>query len=136
MIVLDTNVVSELARGQGSDARVRVWLRGLAEQPVTTVINRAELLVGITLLPPGARRESIAADIGEVLSNLAVCLPLTLECSDSYAEIVAVRTAMGRPIGTMDALIAAIARVHGAGVATRDIAGFGGLGLRLVDPWA
>ncbi len=136
MIVLDTNVVSELMLGSRGDARVIAWMRGLGEQPVTTVINRSELLAGVALLPAGRRREGIAAGLERLLSDLVVCLPFTMECSAAYAGIIAARTAAGRPIGTMGALVASIALVSDAAVATRDTAGFAGLGLRLADPWA
>lgn len=135
MIVLDTNVLSELILGDRAEPRVISWMRGLAEQPVTTVINRAELLAGAAMLPAGRRRDGIAAGVDELLSDL-VCLPFTVECSTAYAGVVAARTSAGRPIGPMDALVASIALANDAAVATRDIAGFGGLGLRLVDPWA
>jgi predicted nucleic acid-binding protein len=135
VIILDTNVVSELVRGRRADQQVRAWVRALTEQPVTTVVNRAELLAGVALLPAGHRRETLRQAVEEALDDLTVCLPFSADCATAYAEIVAVRTARGRPIASMDALIAAIASVHGAAVATRDVPGFEGVGLRVVDPW-
>ncbi len=135
MIILDTNVVSELARGRQADAGVLSWLRKLDEQPVTTVLNKAELLAGIALLPAGSKRTALTGAIQDVLADLTICLPLTSDCSAAYAEIVALRVRMGRPIATMDALIASVARVNDAAVATRDVGGFDGLGLRLINPW-
>ena len=66
---------------------------------------------------------------------LGVCLPLAPECAEEYASVVATRRTAGRPIGGMDALIAAIARVSGASLATRDTGDFDALGLDLIDPW-
>lgn len=60
---------------------------------------------------------------------------MTDDCAEHYADIVALRARDGRPIGGFDALIAAIARVAGASVATRDVTGFAGIGLDLIDPW-
>lgn len=135
MIVLDTNVLSELVKGDDGEVRVIRWLRAVEEQPVTTVVNRAELMTGVALLPHGHRRTRLAAVINEALDELGSCLSMTPECADAYGTIVATRARAGRPIGTMDALIASIALVNGAGVATRDTGGFEGLGIRLLDPW-
>lgn len=135
MIILDTNVISEAMRGSSADRSVLSWIRSLREQPVTTVVNRAELLSGVALLPDGKRRDALAASAREALAGLGVCLPLTPEAADEYADIVATRRHGGRPIGGMDALVAAIARVSGAGIATRNTDDFAGLGLDLIDPW-
>lgn len=135
MIILDTNVISEAMRGPDADPRVLGWLRSLQQQPVTTVINRAEILAGIALLPGGARRVRLAEVAEAAFSTLGVCLPLVPECAAAYGDIVSRRRADGRPIGGMDALIASIAQVSGAGVATRDHADFDGVGLTLINPW-
>lgn len=135
MIVLDTNVISELIRGPDAHPNVMSWLRTVQTQPVTTVINKAELLAGVALLPAGMRRATLAEAVESALSSLETCLPFTPDVPAVYAEIVAARTALGRPIGTADAFIAAIAAVHGADVCTRDVSGFSGLDLRVVDPW-
>lgn len=135
MIVLDTCVVSELMRGPDTDARVLAWVRGLEEQPVTTVVTRAEILSGIALLPAGRRRDSLAQAAAAALSSIEMVLPITAAAADRYAEIVVQRARSGRPMGAMDALIAAVASSIGASVATRDIAGFEGVGVEIVDPW-
>ncbi|MGL5930948.1 MAG: type II toxin-antitoxin system VapC family toxin [Dermatophilaceae bacterium] len=136
MIVLDTNVVSELLRGSKADLGVKRWVRRLNDHPVTTVLNRAELLAGVAILPPGRRRQALADGIERILGDLDTCLPFTPDCPVVYAEVVAARRAGGRPIGAFDALIAAVALVHGASVATRDVDGFAGIGLTVVDPWS
>jgi predicted nucleic acid-binding protein len=135
MIILDTNVISEAMRAERADPRVMAWIRGLRTPAVTTAINRAEILAGLALLPPGHRSTALQSKAAAILAGLGVCLPLTDECAPHYADIVATRTTAGRPIGGLDALIAAIARAAGASVATRDIGGFDGLGLDLIDPW-
>ena len=135
MIVLDTNVISEAMRGPRADPLVRAWLRSLPAPPVTTVINRAEILAGVALLPAGDRRDRLRGAALTAFSGLAVCLPLTPECADHYAEIVADRRRAGRPASSMDALVAAIVRESGGRLATRDTNDFAGLGLDLVNPW-
>jgi toxin FitB len=135
VIVLDTNVISEAMRGPRANQRVIAWLRSLPATPVTTVINRAEILAGIALLPPGHKRERLQTAAHSAFSGIATCLPLSPECADHYADIVAVRRSAGRPIGGMDALLAAIVRDSDAQLATGDIADFAGLELDLIDPW-
>ncbi|CUR54736.1 conserved hypothetical protein [metagenome] len=135
MIALDTNVVSELMRGSRADPRVVTWLRALTEQPVTTVIARAEILGGIALLPGGRRRDELSRAADAAFGGLGICLPLTGQGAATYAEIVAARRASGRPISGFDALIAAITLDAGASLATRNTDDFEGLGLVLVDPF-
>ena len=135
MIVLDTNVVSEALRGPEADQTVLTWLTGLTEPPVTTVITRAELLAGVALLPPGARRATLEANVARILSQLGVCLPLADEATSHYAEIVASRRALGRPAAGFDALIAAICRSASATLATRNTSDFEEMGVPLVNPW-
>jgi predicted nucleic acid-binding protein len=136
VIILDTNVISELMRGAGADAGVLTWLRALPQTPVTTVVNRAEVLAGIAVLPDGRRKDRLREVADRAFDMLGVCLPLTPEGAAEYAAIVAARRSSGRPIGAMDALVAAVARVSGAELATRDLSDFEGLDLQIVDPWA
>lgn len=135
MIILDTNVISEAMRGPLANEHVIAWILAAGGRSVTTVINRAELLAGIALLPDGGRKSDLRSRVVVALDQLGACLPLTTECADHYADIVAHRSRAGRPVGSMDALIAAIARVSGAAIATRDVDGFADLGVDIVNPW-
>lgn len=102
---------------------------------MTTVINRAEILAGVSLLPAGARRDRLETVATAAFDRLGVCLPLVPECAGEYADIVAGRRALGHPVGGMDALVAAIARFSGSALATRDTSDFKGIGLDLINPW-
>lgn len=93
-------------------------------------------MAGIAMLPPGRRRDSLQRSARSAFSQLGMVLPLSPECADAYAQIVVGRRLHGRPIGGMDALIASIATVVGATVATRDTTDFSDLGLTLVNPWS
>ncbi len=135
MIVLDTNVISEIMRGRDADAGVTRWLRNLPDQPVTTVINQAEILSGVADLPAGRRREELDRSARGAFEVLGMVLPLTPACAEHYAEIFVTRKQAGRPIGVLDALIASIARDADLVVATRDLDDFHGIGLELVNPW-
>ncbi|CAM3941371.1 PIN domain-containing protein [Tsukamurella ocularis] len=134
MIILDTNVVSELMRGDAADRTVLRWVRGLAEQPKITAVTKAEVLVGIALLPRGRRAERMLALATTAFADFE-CLPFDTDSAPWYTSVLADRRTAGRPITIEDAMIAAIARQTGAGLATRNTLDFDGLGLRLVDPW-
>lgn len=135
MIVLHTDVLTNLLKGERADPGVVSWIRTLREQPVTTVISKAELLAGVALLPTGGRRANLAQAVDTALGTLDVCLPFTPEVPAVYAEVVSARRLAGHAVSASDAYVAAIARVHGAAVATRDVTRFEGIGLRVVDPW-
>jgi toxin FitB len=135
VIALDTHVISELMRGDRADLRVVTWLRALKEQPVTTVISRAEILGGIAVLPPGRRRDDLSRAADTAFGGLGVSLPLTEQGAATYAEIVATRRGAGRPISGFDALLAAITLDAGASLATRNTDDFVGLGLTIFDPF-
>ena len=103
---------------------------------MTTVVNRAEILAGLAQIPDGQRKRHLTTVAQSALGQLGVCLPLALDCAAEYAAIVAMRTRAGRPIGSMDALIAAIARSNSAVIATRNTGDFTGLGISIIDPWS
>jgi toxin FitB len=104
----------------------------------TTSINKAEILYGIASLPDSRRRASLVAAAEAMFEDdlAGRVLPFDEIAADRYAEIVVARRRAGRPIETLDALIAATALAVGADIATRDVNGFEGLGLTLFDPWA
>lgn len=138
MIVLDTNVISELMRGK-PDQGVVAWVRAQPRDRLfTTHVNEAEIFHGIRAMPEGRRRDSlaIAAETLFAIEFRGRVLPLGQAASRRYGDVVVARRDAGRPIGAFDALIAAIAFVSGASVATRDTAGFDGTGVTLVNPWS
>lgn len=102
-----------------------------------TAVTEAEIRVGIATMPMGRRRGELEAAAARVLERFFAgrVLPLDWQAARQYAAIVSERNAAGRPIGAFDGLIAATARAHGAAIATRDVGGFEGLGIELVDPW-
>lgn len=138
MIVLDTNVVSELMRPHPAPA-VRSWFRSVpaAEQFLTAVMV-AELGYGVARLPAGHRRDDLARRLDRLVNDLFArrVLPFDEAAGRRYGPAVVIRERAGRPIGTADAQIAAVALDHGAALATRNTRDFEGLGLTLIDPWA
>lgn len=137
MIVLDTNVVSELIR-PAPHARVIDWVDAReASDLVITVITAAEVRAGIAQLPAGRRKDDIATRIESLLSETfaGAVLPFDVFATPYYAEIVAARRRAGTPISALDAQIAAICRQHQATLATRNVRDFTATGVELLDPW-
>jgi toxin FitB len=89
-------------------------------------------------VPDGRRRHALETAARAMFRDdfAGRILRFDSDASDAYAEILACRRRTGRPVATVDAMIAAIARLRGAGVVTRNVADFAGRGLSVVDPWA
>jgi predicted nucleic acid-binding protein len=137
MIVLDTNVLSEALKPLPSDAVLR-WLGAQAPSDAfTTSITVAEILYGIEMLPAGKRRAQLLAATEKMFVEQFEdrILPFDESAARLFAGIVASRVAFGRPISQLDAMIAAIARLHRAALATRNTADFENCGITLIDPW-
>ena len=137
MFVLDTNVVSEMMRERPNPA-VLGWMDNqLTDSLFVTSITEAEIRTGISILPGGERQRGLA-DAAERLFGVFFderILPFDSDAAEAYAMLAAKRRAAGRPISQSDCQIAAIARSRGAPVVTRDVDGFEGCGLDVIDPW-
>ena len=137
MILLDTDVVSELMRAS-PDAAVR---RFLAAQRLETLflpsLVVAEIRYGLAWLPEGRRRADLESLFERFLAEGFAdrVLPFDATCAARYARARAAREAAGRPIALADALIGGMALAHGATLATRNMTDFEGLGATLVNPW-
>jgi predicted nucleic acid-binding protein len=137
MIILDTNVLSEALK-PAPHAGVAAWLKALPAGDVfTTTITEAEVFYGVALLPAGKRRTSLEAVVRALFeSDFAErILPFDSAAARTFAAIAAERRTAGKPIGEFDAQIAAIARAHGATLATRDVRDFAWCGVAVVSPW-
>jgi toxin FitB len=137
VIVLDTNVLSEVLKPLPSETVLR-WLAAQESAAVfTTTITQAEVLYGIEALPAGKRRARLWAAIEKMFAEQFQdrILPFDDEAARAFAKIVAAREAVGHPISQFDAMIAAIARSRRASVATRDIADFEQCGIQIINPW-
>ena len=138
MIVLDTNIVSELMHVE-PDPAVVSWLD--AQQAPTlyiTAVTAAELLFGVERMPSGKRRTRIASAIADMLEYDFAdrVLPFDVSSSLEYGRVVANREKLGQPIGMADAMIAATALSAGASLfATRNTKDFTDTGLPLINPW-
>jgi len=137
MLVLDTNMLSAMMSAEPV-RKVADWLLGQpSEDLFTAAVCQAEILSGIAILPNGRRR----ADLEEAARAMFAddfhgrVLPFDTEAAASYAEVFAARRKAGRPVGTVDLMLAAIARVRRASVVTRNVADFEGVGLTIINPW-
>lgn len=138
MIVLDTNVLSELMRPE-PHPDVFSWVAARPRAALyTTSINQAEILAGVEVLPAGKRRRALAAAAEAIFAEDFAdrVLPVEGKAAVHYAVILSARRMAGRPISSFDALIAATALAAGASVATRDVTDFEGCGVAVLDPWA
>ena len=137
MIVLDTNVVSELMRPSPNPA-IESWI---ANRPATSLffsaVGEAELRFGLAIMPAGRRRDAFASEIEAMLREDFAdrILPFDSEAARAYAVIAASRRVAGRPIAEADCQIAAIARSRGMALATRNVRDFEDTGIHILDPW-
>ena len=137
MIILDTNVLSELLRPDPA-RQVERWLAALDGTKVYfTTVGEAELRHGVAILPAGKRRNALSTAIEGLLEEdfRDRILSFDRPAARAYATIAAERRAAGRPISQFDCQIAAIARAHEATVATRNTSDYEGCGIALIDPW-
>ena len=137
MIVLDTNVVSELMKS-APDAAVARWIADhQATSLYTTSITQAEVLHGILLLPVGKRRTALEAAAEAMFDRDfgGRVLPFGGDAARAYAQIAAQRRRSGRPISNFDAQIAAITRTARAAVATRNVGDYDDCGIKVLNPW-
>jgi len=138
MIILDTNVISELMRAR-PDQRVLDWL---ALQPIaglfTTALTQAEVFYGMALLPHGKRQEKLASAANAMFDAdfAGRILPFDSDAARNYPDISAGRRLIGQPISQIDGQIAAITASRGARLATRNVRDFADCGIVVVDPWS
>ena len=136
MIILDTNVVSELMRPEPAP-QVASWVRDRDRRELrATAITLAEIRYGIARLPDGRRKQVLLAAADDVFSTFAdQVLPIDAAAAENYAVVASMRERAGKPIASLDALIAAVCRSQSAALATRNVADFAGTGIEIIDPW-
>lgn len=137
MIVLDTNVLSEVLR-PAPEPKVLAWLGSQPRSSLfTTAVTRAEIFYGVRVMPAGQRKqrlwEATVAIFNEDFAGQV--LNFDGDAADAYAAIAASRKGDGKPISQLDAMIVATTRSRGASLATRHGKDFADCGVDIVDPW-
>jgi predicted nucleic acid-binding protein len=137
VIVLDTNVISELMRPMPSP-QVQSWLTRVTEELlVTTVITVAEIEYGIARLPDGKRREGLALRFAELTGptfDLTI-LPFDEPAARLAGHLRYTRERQGLDVQFADMMIAAIALNMNATLATRNVGDFAAISLHVIHPW-
>jgi toxin FitB len=137
MIILDTNVLSELMKLQ-PDRAVLLWIgKHQATSLFITTLTQAEILYGLEILPAGKRRTALKKEAKSMfeLDFTGRILPFDADAAQLFATIAAKRRKIGRPISQIDAQIAAIASFYNATLATRNVDDFTECGIEIVNPW-
>jgi predicted nucleic acid-binding protein len=137
MIILDTNVISEIMRANPALV-VLDWFRTYAfAELATTTINLAEIRYGLARLPFGRRRHDLEARLDSFMSRgfSERLFDFDAAAADAYGDIVVAREHAGRPLEGFDGLVAAIAKSRGLPIATRNTDDFEHCGVAVVSPW-
>ena len=139
MILLDTNIISELVRANPDPAVLAYVGRQPPETVFTAAICVAEIRYGLARMSAGRKRDDLIARITTFFDAgfQDQILPFDRLCAALYGEIRHAREAAGKPIAIEDALIAATARAYGAqAIATGNLKDFADCGIPLINPWA
>jgi predicted nucleic acid-binding protein len=135
VIILDTNVLSELMKAT-PDSGVQRWFGLLRGEPLaTTAITVAEIIYGLSRLPKGRRATSLIEGFESLIERLPV-LVLNEDAARHAGAFRAARARAGASVASEDMFIAGIAASAGAAVATRNLRDFTGLPVEVVDPWS
>jgi len=138
VIILDTNVISELLRRVPAPV-VKQRLKAFpSDDFFTTAVSEAEIRFGLAILPGGRRRQALRTRVEGILREVfsGRILPFDSAAAEAYAQIAGERRAAGWPIALFDAQIAAITLAHAATLVTRNVRDFEGCGLMVIDPWS
>lgn len=137
MIILDTNVLSELML-RVPNRRVVAWLDRQPRTSVwTTSVTIFEIRFGLEAMPPGKRRDALIGDFDEFLVRIEHRIaPFDYEAAQQASTLMALRRLQGRPREMRDTMIAGIVLSRHATLATRNIRDFEDISAPLLDPWA
>lgn len=135
--LLDTNVVSEIAKPR-PDQGVMDWLESVDQDRLfLSAISLAELRQGVERLDDGRRKSALDLWLRDDLPERFEGRLLSVDpaIADRWGRIVAKARAAGRPMGAMDAFLAATAEQHRLTLVTRNLSDFEITGVKLFNPW-
>jgi len=137
VIILDTNILSELMRPK-PDSGVLKWLDAQeVSQLAITSITVAEVLFGLACLPAGQRKRRLQLQAADMFNEDFGDSTLSFDADSAmaYAAMIASSRASGRVVSMADGQIASICAVHKATLATRNTKDFRHLPIELLNPW-
>jgi predicted nucleic acid-binding protein len=136
--LLDTNLISEWIEPEPNRGVVTWTAEADEDRLFISVVTLAELRHGIDRLTAGRRRDRLDSWLQHDLPDRfgERVLPVTIDVADKWGRIVTKCEALGRPIGVMDAFIAATADVHKLAVVTRNESDFESAVASIVNPWS
>lgn len=135
MIFLDTNVVSETLKKAPNEA-VLAWLVRYDAELALPTVTIAEIAFGIQKIRPDQRADRLEQGLADWRRRFADRIfGLTEEAALAYGEIMGSAVRQGRGMSAPDGMIAAIARVNGGRLATRNLTDFETTGVDLMSPW-
>jgi predicted nucleic acid-binding protein len=115
------------------------WLAEVDEDRVyISLMTLAELRYGTERLPTDTRKSRLEAWLHEELPLRFEGRLLIIETAiaDAWGRVMSRCSAVGRPIGVMDAFFAATAEVHALTLVTRNVSDFTASGISLFNPWS
>lgn len=136
MIIVDTNVLSEFTRPEPSE-QVEAWFYSQnAGNLATTSVTEGELYYGVQCMPEGRRKTETARAYNALLNHLGGGIHVfDREAAHEFALVAAWRWRAGLKADSADCQIAAVARLLGASVATRNVGDFTHTGVEIINPW-
>jgi hypothetical protein len=136
--LIDTNVLSDYNRRGGPNSGVKRWLETTDRQSqYVSVITLAEIQKGIELLAEGKRRVQLEQWLKQDLEAWfsGRILSVDRHVAARWASLVAHGARTGRPLPTVDSLIAATALAYDLTIVTRNAPDFDGIGATIINPW-
>jgi predicted nucleic acid-binding protein len=137
MVILDTNVVTELMKPAAEPAVIAWMNRQEASGLFLTTVSIGEILYGIRILPQGKRRLQLEQGFEAILSDAFTGRVLAFDegAARHYGDVMGRRRELGRPLGVPDGQIASIARSNRYAVATRNVRDFVECGVEIINPF-
>lgn len=137
MIILDTNIISEMMKPLPS-TKVKAWMdKQESDDLFITTITIAEISYGLGSLPGGKRRDSLESAFKVTLIEAFKNRILSFDESAAYiyGQLMSNRKSIGKPLSILDGQIAAITHVNAMFIATHNTCDFSDCGLNVIDPF-
>jgi predicted nucleic acid-binding protein len=132
--LIDTNIISEVRKGARCDRDVAAWFESIADADIyLSVLVVGEIRKGIERARPNNPVQASALEqwLTELVRSFTErIMPIDQAVADEWGRMSAKRS-----LSTIDALLAATAKVNGMTLATRNISDVVNLGVRVLDPF-